>query len=377
MKYIQRELDRIIPDCLRPGKVCLVMGSRRTGKTVLLKKMVKEYHGKSIFLNAEDMDVRSLLAVRTISNYRTLFSGTDLLVIDEAQTIPDIGQILKLIIDEVEGLSVLASGSSSFGLHQLTGEPLTGRSITFQLFPVSVSEFSMTENPVETRMKLMDRLLYGSYPELLQLETADEKKNYLNELINSYLLKDILAMDGLRSSSKLFNLLRLIAYQTGKEVSYNEIGKQLGFSKNTVEKYLDLLSKVFIIFRLGAYSKNLRKEIVKSQKWYFIDNGIRNAILSDFTPFPLRKDTGGLWENYVISERLKRNSYRKELCSFYFWRTYDQQEIDLIEEKDQQISAIEIKWNEKPVKPPVAFRNSYPDAGFRYVNPSNYLEWIM
>jgi len=184
-------------------------------------------------------------------------------------------------------------------------------------------------------------------------------------------------LEGLRASSKMMDLLRLLAFQTGNEVSYHELGLKLNLSKNTVEKYLDLLSKVFIIFRLGGYSKNLRKEIVKSSKWYFTDNGIRNAILSDFKPLILRTDLGELWENYIIGERIKQSNYERTLVNYYFWRTYDQQEIDLIEEKDQQITAYEIKWNNKKIKSPIAFRNAYPNTGFHVINPSNYLPWIM
>ena len=376
MMIIKRAMEDRLIGSLKPNKVSLLLGSRRVGKTFLLRELIKSFSGKILFMNAEDFSTQQLLAERSVANYRNLLAGVDLLIIDESQVIPEIGKILKLMVDEVEGIKIIASGSSSFDLLNLSGEPLTGRSSIFKLFPLAQSEFSSMETPVETKQNLEGRLIFGGYPELVNIPNPEDKKIYLTDLVHHYLLKDILAMEGLRASSKMMDLIRLLAFQVGNEVSYHELGIQLNLSKNTVEKYLDLLSKVFIIFRLGAYSKNLRKEIVKSNKWYFADNGIRNAIISDFKPFSLRTDRGELWENYLIAERLKNCSYEKSLVNHYFWRTYDQQEIDLIEERDQQITAFEIKWNTKTVISPIAFRNAYPEAGFHLITPANYLPWI-
>ena len=230
---------------------------------------------------------------------------------------------------------------------------------------------------METRQHLESRLIYGSYPEVVMLESFERKTDYLRDIVGAYLLKDILAIDGLKNSSKMKELLRLIAFQMGSEVSYDELGKQLGMSKNTVEKYLDLLSKVFVVYRLGAYSRNLRKEVVKAGKWYFYDNGIRNAIIGNFTPLSVRQDVGALWENYLISERMKQSYNRNRAKEFYFWRTYDNQEIDLIEESPEGLSAFEFKWGDKKPNVPTSFATAYPEASFKVINTENYQEFVL
>ena len=347
MNIIKRILQDKISERIEPNKAVLLFGARRVGKTVLIRELIKEFKGQSMLLNGEDYDTIALLNERSISNYRHLLEGIDLLAIDEAQNIPEIGSKLKLIVDEVEGIKVIASGSSSFDLLNKAGEPLVGRSTQFHLTPFSQKEISQIENALETRQHLESRLIYGSYPEVVMLESFERKTDYLRDIVGAYLLKDILAIDGLKNSSKMKELLRLIAFQMGSEVSYDELGKQLGMSKNTVEKYLDLLSKVFVVYRLGAYSRNLRKEVVKAGKWYFYDNGIRNAIIGNFTPLSVRQDVGALWENYLISERMKQSYNRNRAKEFYFWRTYDNQEIDLIEESPEGLSAFEFKWGDK------------------------------
>jgi predicted AAA+ superfamily ATPase len=299
-------------------------------------------------------------------------------MIDEAQAIPDIGAILKLMIDSIEPLTIIATGSSSFDLVNKTGDPLTGRKYQMNLYPLAQSEIAEQETALETIQNLDERLIYGSYPELFHLNTKTEKETYLHNLVQSYLLKDVLAYDNIRHSDKIINLLRLIAYQAGSEVSYSEVARQLGMSKNTVENYLDLLSKVFIVFRLGAYSTNLRKEISKGVKWYFFDNGIRNAIINDFRLPPLRNDLGLLWENYLISERIKKNAYSGKEMQYFFWRTYDQQEIDFIELANGELSAYEFKWSPKSkAKEPEFFAKSYSNSSFEKISKDNYLEWIM
>ena len=376
MILIKRILEETLKERFEDNKVFLLFGPRRVGKTVLVKEIYRNFAEGKMYLNAEDEQVNKLLEERSISNYRQLFGQTKLLIIDEAQIIKDIGMKLKLIIDEIEGIKVIATGSSSFDILNLAGEPLTGRSRTFTLFPLAQMEFSQTENLLETTQMLEARLIYGSYPELVKYENPEHKKEYLFDLVNAYLLKDILAIEGLRNAHKMKDLLKLIALQIGNELAYDELGKQLGLSKNTVEKYLDLLTKIFVIYRLDSYSGNLRKELRKSKKYYFYDNGVRNAIISEFSPLSLRNDTGQLWENYLISERIKKHSYQRKHVNTYFWRTYDQQEIDLVEESDRKLNAYEIKWKSDKFKVPAAWKNAYPDATIELINNDNYLSWI-
>lgn len=376
METIRRILQDKIVDRLAPGKAVLIFGARRVGKTVMMRNIVSEYAGRVMMLNGEDYDTLALLENRTVSNYRHLLEGIELLAIDEAQNVPHIGDILKLIVDEIPGVSILASGSSSFDLLNKTGEPLVGRSTQFLLTPFSQREIAQTETALETRQNLEARLIYGSYPEVVAMDTFERKTDYLRDIVGAYLLKDILVIDGLKNSSKMRDLLRLIAFQLGSEVSYEELGKQLGMSKTTVEKYLDLLEKVFVIYRLGAYSRNLRKEVTKAGKWYFYDNGIRNAVIGAFSPLAIRQDVGALWENYIIGERRKKNFNDGLHKEFYFWRTYDKQEIDLIEESTDSLTALEFKWGNKMPSMPLAFQKAYPHASFQVVNRDNYLGFI-
>lgn len=376
METIRRTLQDHITNRMKPNKVMLLFGARRVGKTFLIKQIIKEFKGTTLYLNGEDYDTLSLLENRSISNYRHLLEGYNLLAVDEAQNIPDIGSKLKLIVDEIPDIKVIASGSSSFDLLNRAGEPLVGRSMQFILAPFSQTEIKSIESFMETKRNLEARLIYGSYPEVVLADTFEQRKEYLLDLISGYLLKDILSIDGLKNAGKMQDLLRLISFQTGNEVSYDELGKQLGMSKNTVEKYLDLLSKVFVIYRVGAFSRNLRKEVTKAGKWYFYDNGIRNALIGNFNALSIRQDTGILWENYLMAERRKLILNRLFDTEMYFWRTYDQQEIDLVEESSGSINAFEFKWGNKIPKAPKAFAQSYPGSVYEVVNPENYLQFI-
>ena len=376
MEPLKRLLHNRIAARMEPNKAVLIFGARRVGKTMLIRQLIDSFEGETMLLNGEDYDTLALLEERTIANYRHLLKGVDLLAIDEAQNIPEIGSKLKLIVDEVEGIRVMASGSSSFDLLNKAGEPLVGRSTQFHLTPFSQKEIAPTETALKTRQNLESRLIYGSYPEVVTLDGFERKADYLRDIVNAYLLKDILAIDGLKNSGKMKELLRLIAFQLGSEVSYDELGKQLGMSKNTVEKYLDLLSKVFVIYRLGAYARNLRKEVTKAGKWYFYDNGIRNAIIGNFNPLSVRQDVGALWENYMISERIKANYNEGSGKEFYFWRTYNHQEIDLIEECSDSLTALEFKWGNKKANIPDVFKVAYPNAAFDVINKDNYLNYI-
>ncbi len=372
---IQRILKQQIESNLDKQKVSILLGARRVGKTQILQSIYATRKEATLWLNGEDVDVAQLLEHRSESHYQKLLQGYKLLIIDEAQYIPDIARKMKLMIDTIQPLHIILTGSSAFDLVQI-GEPLVGRSITYHLHPLAQMEWQQGENFLQTQQNLEDRLIFGSYPELSHFTTKDQKRNYLKELVNSYLLKDILAFEQIKSAQKLKDLLVFIAYQVGAEVSSQELGQQLGMSKNTVDKYLDLLTKVFILYSRSGYSRNLRKEVVKSKCWYFVDNGIRNALINDFGPLALRKDIGVLWEQYILGERIKYNTYHQKQVDSYFWRTYDQQEVDLIEVYDNQILAIECKWKEKQAKIPTAFAKVYPDAVFQVVHQANYLEWI-
>ena len=375
MGTIERNISARIVERIKPGRAVLIFGARRVGKTVLLRQIFDAWVGKKLLLNGEDSTVGELLSNRSVANYRNLFGSYSLLAIDEAQTIPEVGKVLKLIVDEVPGLAVIATGSSSFDLKQQAGEPLVGRATQFMLLPMSQIEISQIENPFETRSALETRLIYGSYPDVVLMDTYGERADYLSDMVTSYLLKDILAVDGVRDSEKMRRLLKLIALQIGSEVSVDELARTLGMSKNTIERYLDLLSKVFVIFRMGSYSRNMRNEVAKGGKWYFYDVGLRNAIVGNFSPIASRTDIGALWENYLISERIKWSNNSGAKCNYYFWRTYAQKEIDLIEEHlDGSIGAYEFKWGDKHPKAPLAFTKSYPEASFTVVSRDNYLD---
>jgi uncharacterized protein len=363
---------------LLPNKVLILLGARRVGKTDLIKNYLATIPKVDYLqLNGEDLDDSNLLKERSVSNYSRVLASVKLLVIDEAQNIPNIGMILKLIVDSIEGIKIIATGSSVFDLSNKLGEPLVGRKNTIYLFPLAQMEFSEFENYKETTLKLEERLLFGSYPELEQYPDWNDKISYLKEIINSYLLKDILIFDGIKQSNKILDLLKLIAFQVGQEVSLQELARQLGISKNTVESYLDLLSKVFVIYKVPGFSRNLRKEITKSNRWYFFDNGIRNAIIGNFTRLETRTDVGALWENYLASERVKYQNYSKKTVTNYFWRTYDQQELDWLEEKNGNLCGFKFKWNENhKAKIPTAFAKAYTEATFEVINKQNYLDFI-
>jgi len=374
---IERIIFKDVIKNIGSNKVLLIFGPRRVGKTVFLNQVIDRFEGKSLLLNGEDLDDIDRLSTMRKSHYDTWITGIDLLLIDEAQNVEKIGSILKLLIDSYSHLTIIATGSSAFRLEQNSGEPLVGRQKKYFLFPFSEIELRNHFGEVVVDKMLPSRLLYGTYPELLSLDTIEEKIEYLDEIINSYLLKDILVYQNIKHHSKILKLLQLIAYQIGQEVSLSELSNKLQIDRNTVEKYLDLLSKVFVIFRIGAFSKNKRKEITKSDKWYFVDTGLRNVLIDNFKPIYDNDDTGHLWENYYISERRKNIIYKRLRTQMFFWRTYDKQEIDLIEIKDNSINAYEIKYNpNRKARLPKGFKNKYPDADFDIINPQNYIRFL-
>ncbi|ADB41589.1 ATP-binding protein [Spirosoma linguale] len=374
--FVQRSLQSVIASQLNSNKVILLVGARRVGKTVLMNQLADSYEGSTLLLNGDDISTAELLNDRRVSSYKRWLGDTKLLLIDEAQVIPDVGRSLKLLIDSFPTLTIFATGSSAFDLANRAGEPLVGRQLTYTLYPLAQLELSTTETFLQTRDHFTDRLIFGSYPDVVQMDDINDRIDYLKGMVSSYLLKDILLFEQVRNAHKMLQLLQLIAYQTGSEVSTDELSRQLQIDRNTVVRYLDLFTKVFILFRLGGYSSNLRKEVTKSSKWYFFDNGIRNALINNFSLPAQRNDMGALWENYLVSERLKRNGYLRSQAIPYFWRTYDQQELDWVEETNGQLSAFEMKWNTNRVRFPKAFQTAYPDASLSVVNPDNYLDFI-
>jgi predicted AAA+ superfamily ATPase len=372
----QKQLENLI-SLIQPGKVIVIYGARRVGKTTLLRKFVDNLEGEAVlFVNGDDITARQFLESQSIENLKDFVGRHQYLIVDEAQYVQNIGLNLKLIVDHIPGVKVIASGSSSFDLAQNIGEPLTGRRFVLKLFPLAQMEISSLEKSHQTAANLETRMIYGSYPEVVTLRDNKLREEYLRELVASYLFKDILALEGIRYSDKLVRLLQLLAFQIGNEVSLSEIGRQLAMSKNTVERYLDLLEKVFVIFRLTGFSRNLRKEVTKSHRYFFFDVGIRNAVVGMFNPLNLRDDTGKIWENYIISEFQKHREYQRQSSRFYFWRTYDRKEIDLIEEKADKLSGYEIKWKQSRKRAPKAWSESYPGAGFEVIHRENYLNYI-
>lgn len=377
MDDIDRSLLQDIEKRIGSNKVILLYGTRRVGKTKLLQAIQANQKKQPLVLNGEDSDVQQLLAKQTLVNYKRLLGNHTLLMVDEAQTIPEIGRHLKFMIDSFPKLTIIATGSSSFDLMNKSGEPLTGRSYQYTLFPIAQCELLKQFGLIEVQHQFDERLIYGSYPEVITMTDVEEKEIYLKNLVQNYLLKDIFIYETVKNSSKIFDLLKLLAYQVGSEVSLEELGKNLGMSKNTVERYLDLLTKVFIIFKAHGFSGNLRKEIVKSSKWYFFDNGIRNALISDFRDMHKRTDRGQLWENFCFYERIKFMRYNKRQPDYHFWRTYDRQEIDMVEKDNTKLRAFECKWgNNATAKLPKFFAENYPKASFDVITKDNYLDFV-
>ncbi|MBF0500094.1 MAG: ATP-binding protein [Candidatus Riflebacteria bacterium] len=372
----QKQLDNL-KTMVKPGKVIVVYGARRTGKTTLIREFLKGETKPYLLVNGEDITVQSYLSSQSLEKLGEFVGNNRLLVVDEAQKVHNIGLNLKMIVDNVPGIRIIATGSSSFDLARSIGEPLTGRKTTLIQYPLSQLEIGCTEQRHQTEARLESRLIYGSYPEVVLMQDKSERQQYLKEIVSSYLYKDILEMEGIRKSAKIGRLLQLIAFQIGKEVSYTELGTSLGMSKNTVDHYLDLLEKAFVIQRLGGFSRNLRNEIIKNSRYYFIDNGVRNALINNFNPIELRNDVGELWENYLLIERLKRQEYLRESANNYFWRTYTKKEVDLVEERNGGLYGYEMKWGKAKPRPPKDWITAYPEAEWQMINRENYLDFIV
>jgi len=358
-------------------KIIILYGSRQVGKTTLIRQILKKAPYKTLSINADRREYAEVLSSRDFGKLQRLVKGYELLFIDEAQRIEDIGINLKILHDELPNLKIIATGSSSFELANITKEPLTGRTWTFTLYPVSLSELSLTHNRFELEQRLDDHLIFGMYPEVFSFSSTEDKVIYLKELSSSYLYKDILELADIRNPKAIYDLLRLLAYQTGSTVSLNELGRQLEMSKDTVARYIDLLEKAFVLFRLSGFSHNLRKEIVKMDKIFFCDLGIRNAVIENFNELNRRSDTGQIWENFLVIERIKAMSYRKQFANRYFWRTYTGAELDYVEERGGQLNGYEFKWAKKAAKAPKTWLEAYPGAGFQSIGRENYLEFLL
>ncbi len=375
MYIVQKHLENL-EKALIPGKAVIIYGARRTGKTTLVKQFLQDIDEPYLLVSGEDLTVQGYLASQSIEKLSAFVGANRLLVIDEAQKVPNIGANLKLIIDHIPGIRIIATGSSSFDLARAVGEPLTGRKTTLRLYPLSQLEIGQIEQRHQTDANLENRLIYGSYPEVVLTNDNRAREQYLKEIVASYLYKDVLELDGIRHSAKISRLLQLMAFQVGKEVSYTELGTSLGMSKNTIERYLDLLEKAFVIQKLSGFSRNLRSEITKNSRYYFIDNGVRNALINNFNAVQLRNDVGELWENYLVIERMKRQEYLQEQANNYFWRTYSQKEIDLVEEREGKLFGYEMKWGTTQTKAPKEWLEAYPNATWQLMNRQNYLELI-
>lgn len=363
---------------LKPNKVLVIYGSRQTGKTTLLKKFLSENEGSFRYKldSGDDINTQIVLGSSDFKKIIDYAKGYDLIAIDEAQRIKNIGMGLKILIDQLPNIKIIVTGSSSFELAGQIGEPLTGRKITLTLFPLSQIEMAKLYNDYDLRNRLDEYLIFGSYPEVLISDSIADKKRILEELVGSYLLKDILELEKVKSSKLLLDLLRLLAFQVGSEVSLSELGRQLGIDSKTVARYLDLFEKSFVIINIRGFSRNRRKEITSKSKYYFLDNGIRNAIIANFNALDIRDDIGKLWENFLVVERLKKQSYNQLYSNNYFWRTWDQKEIDWVEERDGRLFGYEFKWKSKSLKSSAAWRENYPDATLEIIDNENYLAFV-
>jgi len=372
---IIRQIQALVLKDIHKGKAIVITGPRRVGKTTLIKSIREKVKGDTLFLNCDEPDIRAQLENVTSTQLKYLMGDNRLLLIDEAQRVKNIGITLKLIVDNFPEVQVVASGSSVLELANEINEPLTGRKRDYMLFPLSISEMTKHDGQLEEKRLLSQRLVFGLYPDIVN--SPEEARESLLELTSSYLYKDILSLNNMRKPALLEKLLLALALQVGNEVSFHELGQITESDPKTVESYISLLEKCFVLFQLGSFSRNMRNEIKKGRKVYFYDNGVRNAIIKNFNPIELRQDVGALWENFLVCERMKANSYNKRYVNSYFWRTREQQEIDLIEETGGKLYAYEFKWNPKAKgKVPGSFLRTYPEATGEVIHRENYMEFV-
>lgn len=373
---IRRTLETLIRPHIGEKKAIIIIGARQVGKSTLLKALFSE-HKNVMWMTGDDIDVQELFNNITSTRLKVLLSGYKVLIIDEAQRISDIGLRIKLITDNLPEVQVIATGSSSFELASKVNEPLTGRKHEFRMFPLSFQEMVEETNLLEETRMIPHRMIYGYYPEVVN--NPGNERVFLKEISESYLYKDILSLDNINKPEKLVKLLQALALQIGSQVSYNEVGQLIGLDPKTVERYIDILEKSFIIFRLGSFSRNIRNELKSSRKIFFWDMGIRNAVIGNLSQIETRTDIGAMWENYVIAERMKLKAYRRSFAQSWFWRTSQQQEIDYVEEEDGHISAFEMKWNDKKsgTRIPEAFNKAYPAHTYKVITPKNADEFLL
>jgi uncharacterized protein len=372
---IERAIRNRISSTLYKGKAILLFGPRQTGKTTLLHQILDEKQDV-MWLNGDEADVQQLFANASSARLKSVFGASKTIVVDEAQRIASIGLSLKLITDELKDIQLIATGSSAFELANRTQEPLTGRKWEYFLYPLSFGEMVAHHGLLTEKRLIPQRLLYGCYPEIIN--NPGNEKEILKQLTDSFLYKDILMTEGVKKPSKLVALLQALAFQIGNEVSYNELGRTVGLDNQTVERYIDMLEKTYVIFRVGALSRNLRKELKQSRKIYFYDNGVRNALIAQFGPIELRPDRGALWENYLMAERRKYTDYKGMWVNSYFWRTQDQQEIDYVEEQDGSFLAFEFKWNpEAKARLSKTFANAYPGSVYKVITPATVEDFLL
>jgi len=372
---ITRILEKTITEKLFKKKAILLMGARQVGKTTLLKKIVKD-NENTLWLNGDEPDIQALFLNMSATRLKALLGQRNLLVIDEAQRIENIGLRLKLITDSIPEVQLIATGSSSFELASKVNEPLTGRKWEYKMFPLSFLEMVRHNGLLKEKRLLPHRLLFGYYPDVVN--HPGEEKEVLKELSDSYLYKDLLTWEKIQKPDKLVKLLQALAYQVGNQVSYNELGQVCGLDSKTVEKYIILLEQAFVVFRLGSFSRNLRNELKSSKKIYFYDNGIRNALIANFNQVEMRTDVGALWENFLVSERMKYIAYSRKWVNKWFWRTKQQQEIDYLEESDGTLCAYEFKWNPKTkFRMPKTFIKTYPKAVISVIHRDNFEPFLM
>ena len=372
---IERTQESAIKSLIGSNKAIILMGARQVGKSTLLHSLL-DGDESVLWLNGDDDDVRDMFRIISSTRLKAIVGNRKTVVIDEAQRIEDIGLRLKLITDQLPGVQVIATGSSSFELSSKVNEPLTGRKRELKLFPLSFRELVSHTSFLEEHRMIPHRLIYGYYPEVVC--SPSNEKVVLKELTDSYLYRDLLSFDTLRKPDVIVRLLKALSLQIGSQVSYNELASLLGLTSKTVEKYLDILEKSYIIFRLGSFSRNMRNELKLSRKIYFWDLGIRNAVIGNMAQLENRNDTGALWENFLIAERMKNNSYSNSFAQSYFWRTKDQSEIDYLEEEDGGLSAYEFKWNpaKSKTKCPASFAAAYPSSTYKVITPDNIEEFI-
>lgn len=374
------KIPRIYQDLakfLKPNKVLVIFGPRQVGKTTLLTDFLNTTSLKYKLDSGDNIYTREIFGSDNFDKIKEYAEGYELIVIDEAQRIPNIGQGLKIMVDTIPNIRIIVTGSSSFELAGQIGEPLTGRKITLTLYTISQIELRKLHTPHELRLKLNESLVYGGYPEIVTAKTSQEKIRLLEELVHSYLLKDILELERIKSSKIVLDLLRLVAFQIGQEVSLTELAQQLGLDYKTVGRYLDLFEKSFILYAVHGFSRNLRKEVTKKNKYYFYDNGIRNALISNFNSIEMRNDLGVLWENFLFIERIKKRSYHQIYANYYFWRTWDQKEIDLIEEREGKLFGFEFKLDERRAREPKDWKKTYKEAEYTVISQKNYLDFIL